>query len=79
MDKAYIDQIHAEYVTELERLWEEYRTIFANYPSSSGLGLESITQRESRESLIGGCDLYITKAAGADKKLYKNIETSLEQ
>lgn len=29
-------------------------------------------------SVTGGCDLYITKAAGQDKKLYKNIETSLE-
>ena len=28
--------------------------------------------------VIGGCDLYTTKAAGADKKLYKNIEHSLE-
>lgn len=28
--------------------------------------------------VIGGCDLYTTKAAGGDKKLYKNIETSLE-
>ncbi|MCJ1456256.1 RNA polymerase III-inhibiting protein maf1 [Mycoblastus sanguinarius] len=28
--------------------------------------------------VIGGCDLYTTKAAGADKKLYKNIENSLE-
>jgi hypothetical protein len=28
--------------------------------------------------VIGGCDLYTTKAAGADKKLYKNIESSLE-
>lgn len=27
---------------------------------------------------IGGCDLYTTKAAGTDKKLYKNIENSLE-
>ncbi|OTB16764.1 hypothetical protein K445DRAFT_74639 [Daldinia sp. EC12] len=26
----------------------------------------------------GGCDLYTTKAAGSDKKLYKSIETSLE-
>ncbi|KAL7622741.1 RNA polymerase III-inhibiting protein maf1 [Parahypoxylon ruwenzoriense] len=26
----------------------------------------------------GGCDLYTTKAAGSDKKLYKTIETSLE-
>lgn len=29
--------------------------------------------------ILGGCDLYTTKAAGGDKKLYKNIETSLEQ
>ena len=28
--------------------------------------------------VIGGCDVYTTKAAGADKKLYKNIENSLE-
>jgi len=28
--------------------------------------------------LIGSCDLYTTKAAGSDKKLYKNIETTLE-
>lgn len=28
--------------------------------------------------VIGGCDLYITKAAGGDKKLYKNIEHGLE-
>ncbi|KAF2838224.1 repressor of RNA polymerase III transcription MAF1 [Patellaria atrata CBS 101060] len=28
--------------------------------------------------VIGGCDLYTTKAAGTDKKLYKNIEHSLE-
>jgi hypothetical protein len=28
--------------------------------------------------VIGGCDLYTTKAAGGDKKLYKNIETGLE-
>jgi hypothetical protein len=28
--------------------------------------------------VIGGCDLYTTKAAGADKKLYKNIDRSLE-
>ena len=28
--------------------------------------------------VIGGCDLYTTKAAGADKKLYKDIEHSLE-
>ncbi|KAI9715382.1 MAG: hypothetical protein M1812_006027 [Candelaria pacifica] len=28
--------------------------------------------------VIGGCDLYTTKAAGSDKKLYKNIEHSLE-
>ncbi|EMF16983.1 repressor of RNA polymerase III transcription MAF1 [Sphaerulina musiva SO2202] len=28
--------------------------------------------------LIGGCDMYTTKAAGGDKKLYKNIENSLE-
>ncbi len=28
--------------------------------------------------MIGGCDLYTTKAAGTDKKLYKNIEHSLE-
>ena len=28
--------------------------------------------------VIGGCDCYTTKAAGADKKLYKNIEHSLE-
>lgn len=26
----------------------------------------------------GGCDLYTTKAAGSDKKLYKTIENSLE-
>ncbi|KAK4506727.1 hypothetical protein PRZ48_000460 [Zasmidium cellare] len=28
--------------------------------------------------VIGGCDIYTTKAAGGDKKLYKNIEHSLE-
>lgn len=28
--------------------------------------------------VIGGCDLYTTKAAGSDKKLYKNIENGLE-
>ncbi len=28
--------------------------------------------------VVGGCDLYTTKAAGGDKKLYKNIEQSLE-
>jgi hypothetical protein len=28
--------------------------------------------------VVGGCDLYTTKAAGTDKKLYRNIETSLE-
>lgn len=28
--------------------------------------------------IIGGCDLYTTKAAGADKKLYKNIDRGLE-
>ncbi|KAI1332710.1 Maf1 regulator-domain-containing protein [Xylariaceae sp. FL0255] len=27
---------------------------------------------------MGGCDLYTTKAAGSDKKLYKSIECSLE-
>ncbi|PVH83683.1 mitogen-activated protein kinase-like protein MAF1 [Cadophora sp. DSE1049] len=28
--------------------------------------------------VIGGCDLYTTKAAGSDKKLYRNIDKSLE-
>ncbi|KAI0421423.1 Maf1 regulator-domain-containing protein [Xylaria grammica] len=28
--------------------------------------------------VTGGCDLYTTKAAGSDKKLYKSIECSLE-
>lgn len=28
--------------------------------------------------VLGSCDLYTTKAAGGDKKLYKNIESSLE-
>lgn len=28
--------------------------------------------------VLGGCDLYTTKAAGGDKKLYKNIEHDLE-
>ncbi|KAI9819675.1 MAG: RNA polymerase III-inhibiting protein maf1 [Thelocarpon impressellum] len=28
--------------------------------------------------VIGGCDLYTTKAAGSDKKLYRSIEHSLE-
>lgn len=28
--------------------------------------------------VIGSCDLYTTKAAGTDKKLYKNIENQLE-
>ena len=39
VDEGYIDQIHAEYVTELERLWEEYRTIFAKEMTS---GLEIV-------------------------------------
>jgi hypothetical protein len=29
-------------------------------------------------AIIGGCDLYTTKAAGSDKKLYKRIERTLE-
>jgi hypothetical protein len=29
--------------------------------------------------VIGGCDLYTTKAAGGDKKLYKNIENGLQE
>ncbi|KAH7132221.1 Maf1 regulator-domain-containing protein [Dendryphion nanum] len=29
-------------------------------------------------AVIGGCDLYTTKAAGGDKKLYKRIEKTLE-
>lgn len=29
--------------------------------------------------VVGGCDLYTTKAAGGDKKLYKNIENELEE
>lgn len=29
-------------------------------------------------AIIGGCDLYTTKAAGGDKKLYKRIEKTLE-
>lgn len=28
--------------------------------------------------IIGGCDLYTTKAAGSDKKLYKHVEHTLE-
>lgn len=28
--------------------------------------------------VVGGCDLYTTKAAGGDKKLYKSIENGLE-
>lgn len=28
--------------------------------------------------VIGGCDIYTTKAAGGDKKLYRNIENGLE-
>ena len=28
--------------------------------------------------VLGACDVYTTKAAGGDKKLYKNIESSLE-
>ena len=28
--------------------------------------------------VVGGCDLYTTKAAGSDKKLYKHIENGLE-
>ena len=28
--------------------------------------------------MVGGCDIYTTKAAGCDKKLYKNIENSLK-
>ncbi|KAK2739970.1 RNA polymerase III-inhibiting protein maf1 [Myotisia sp. PD_48] len=28
--------------------------------------------------VVGGCDLYTTKAAGGDKKLYRSIEDSLE-
>lgn len=30
-------------------------------------------------AVIGGCDLYTTKAAGSDKKLYKRIEATLEE
>ena len=30
-------------------------------------------------AIIGGCDLYTTKAAGSDKKLYKRIERTLEE
>ena len=29
--------------------------------------------------VVGGCDLYTTKAAGGDKKLYKNVEHGLEE
>ncbi|RMZ79520.1 hypothetical protein DV737_g3371, partial [Chaetothyriales sp. CBS 132003] len=29
--------------------------------------------------VVGGCDLYTTKAAGGDKKLYKSIEHGLEE
>ncbi|KAI1001965.1 hypothetical protein K3495_g6237 [Podosphaera aphanis] len=34
--------------------------------------------RTSISRIIGGCDLYTTKAAGTDKKLYKKIEHELE-
>jgi hypothetical protein len=31
------------------------------------------------QHVVGGCDLYTTKAAGGDKKLYKSIESGLEE
>lgn len=34
--------------------------------------------RTSISQVIGGCDLYTTKATGSDKKLYKKIERELE-
>ncbi|KAB8339305.1 hypothetical protein FH972_022238 [Carpinus fangiana] len=44
--------------------------------------IENVTSalnfRTSDTLVTGGCDLYTTKAAGSDKKLYKNIENSLE-
>jgi AP-1 complex subunit sigma 1/2 len=40
---------------------------------SSALNFESDGIR-----VVGGCDLYTTKAAGSDKKLYKHIDRSLE-
>lgn len=30
-------------------------------------------------AILGGCDVWTTKAAGSDKKLYKRIETTLEE
>lgn len=44
--------------------------------------IENVTSAlnfSTAECLVtGGCDIYTTKAAGSDKKLYKNIESSLE-
>ena len=40
---------------------------------TNALNFDTIDSR-----VTGGCDVYTTKAAGSDKKLYKNIESSLE-
>lgn len=44
--------------------------------------LEDVTSALNFETpdchVIGGCDIYTTKAAGSDKKLYKSIENSLK-
>lgn len=44
--------------------------------------LENVTSALNFDTLdchvMGGCDLYITKSIGSDKKLYKAVETSLE-
>lgn len=29
IDDAYVDELHAKYVEELKRLWEEWRDVFA--------------------------------------------------
>ena len=43
--------------------------------------LENITSALNFDTpdcrVVGGCDIYTTKAAGSDKKLYRNIENSL--
>ena len=44
--------------------------------------LEDVTSALNFETpdchVVGGCDIYTTKAAGSDKKLYKSIENSLK-
>jgi hypothetical protein len=70
-------------------LWR--RKLYAAPPSSLADGFEKfipirdfdlVTQALNFTTpdldVIGGCDLYTTKAAGGDKKLYKNIENGLE-